>query len=218
MSSFLGHSVAAITVYVATESNILLWFNCAKGKKNFLTNKKQSFLWLLWLIIIASVPDVDYVVEPWRSHNNQGLRITYSVLFSLIIPGLTIGILVIKGIRGKKLLLPSLQVILAGLSHLILDSLVGVTPLPLLFPITNVPFKLPFGILPSAGKIDLNNYYFYRNLKLEMGVLLPILSLILLWRDRFLNLPKNYLLKAFLTTLLVICCIYFIHLNLALPR
>lgn len=52
--------------------------------------------------------------------------------------------------------------------------LVGVTALPLLWPITSNVFKLPFGLLPSAGKPSLSNYYFYCNLGIEMGALVPL--------------------------------------------
>ena len=44
-----------------------------------------------------------------------------------------------------------------------------------LYPFSVEAFRLPFGILPSAGKIDVKNYYFWRNLFLELGVLLPLL-------------------------------------------
>lgn len=222
MSSFFGHSIAAIAVYLATEpkmtSQSLSIFTCP----NYFQKNQKQLLWILWLVVIASIPDLDYVVEAWKSSNNQGLRTTHSILFSLIVPGLTIVVLFLQGVKGKKLLLPSAQVVLSGLSHLILDISVGVTPLPLLFPAINISFKLPFGILPSAGKIDLNNYYFYRNLKLEMGVLLPIFRLVLLWRDRSINslqgFPTKYLIKIFVSTFLLMCCGYFIRLNLPLPR
>ena len=227
MSSFIGHSVAAITVYVATES-VNSSMPISDRLKHIWQNKKQ-FIWLLWLIIVASVPDLDYVVKAWQSSNNQGLRITHSVLFSLIVPSLTIAVLFILKVKSKKLWLFSIQVVLAGLSHLLLDLLVGVTPLPILFPAINIPFKLPFGILPSAGKIDFNNYYFYRNLKLEMGVLLPIFGLVCLLGDceasrrhRSTNKLRyrqiRFLFKLLACGILLVCCLYFINLNLALPR
>jgi len=66
------------------------------------------------------------------------------------------------------------------LAHLILDLLTGVSSLPLLWPFTGELFKLPFGILPSAGRIALTNRYFYRNLIIESGILLPVYSFILM--------------------------------------
>lgn len=68
-----------------------------------------------------------------------------------------------------------IQVILTAFSHLVLDLLVGVGALPLLYPLSFYRFKLPFGLLPSAGRINLANYYIYRNLLIEMRVLLPLL-------------------------------------------
>ena len=180
MSSFIGHSLATVTVAIGTRTIAQLLF-LANYLKSFLSNWHR-FAWLLWLIVIACIPDLDYLVVAWQSSNNNGLRITHSVLFSLIAPSATIAILAlikIKGlIKGKTLWLLSLQTILAGLSHLALDLAVGVTPLALFYPVINLPIKLPFSILPSAGKINLDNYYFYRNLRLEMGVLLPLLILV----------------------------------------
>lgn len=57
-----------------------------------------------------------------------------------------------------------------------MDLLVGVTPLPLLYPWHLQLFKLPFGILPSAGKIQINNHLFYKNIFIEIGVLIPLFS------------------------------------------
>lgn len=64
--------------------------------------------------------------------------------------------------------------VLAGLSHLALDFLVGVTPLPLFWPLGPAAFSSPVGILPSAGRVQLSNYYLYRNVLIEVGVLAPL--------------------------------------------
>ncbi|MEM7759478.1 MAG: metal-dependent hydrolase [Cyanobacteria bacterium P01_A01_bin.40] len=218
MSSFLGHSVAAITVYVATEALI----QPVGVTKSIRLLQLDRLLWICWLIVIASIPDLDYVVEPWQSGNNQGLRITHSFLFSLIMPSLTIATLVAMKIRCQPLWRQGFQVILAGLSHIVLDLLVGVTPLPLLFPLVKIPIKLPFGVLPSAGKINLHNYYFYRNLLLEMGVLFPLLIMsgllnikeIFTAKDR----PVRRLFGQFFLIVLILCLGYFIRQNLQLPR
>lgn len=225
MSSVFGHSLAAVTVYLATKS-IAKPRPIIERLRHYL-NRPRYFVWILWLIVVASIPDLDYLVEAWHPSNNEGLRITHSILFCLIVPSLTIVVLFFLEVKAKRLKLYSSQVILAGLSHLLLDLFVGVTPIPLLFPVVNLPIKLPFGILPSAGKIDLSNYYFYRNLKLEMGVLLPIFAFVCLWSDRGARAGGNarsigsskYLsIKIFISTLLFLCCGYFVRLNLALPR
>ena len=219
MSSFIGHSVAAITVYLTTEQ---LVFTTATTKPCKSLLRIEQWLWLGWLVVIASIPDLDYVVKSWHSSNNSGLRITHSVLFSLIFPCLTVAALLL--LNSRTFWQRSIQVILAGLSHLVLDLLVGVTPLPLWFPLLKMPIKLPFGILPSAGRIDLDNYYFYRNLGLEMGVLLPVLITVSL-----LGFPGNgiflgqngfwgKLLKLFFLAVMMLCMVYFIKQNLQLPR
>ena len=219
MSSVFGHSLMAVTIYLVTET--IAKPRSFLDRSKSLLAKSNNVFWLLWLIIVASIPDLDYAIEVWQSTNNRGLRITHSISFSLVVPILTIAVLFLIEIRGENLLLRSWQLVLAGLSHLVLDLLVGVTPLALLFPLIRISFKLPFGILPSAGKIDLDNYYFYRNLKLEMGVLLPVFSLALLWIS-YQNKQTNSTIKnlsiIFVSTLLLLCCVYFIHLNLALPR
>jgi membrane-bound metal-dependent hydrolase YbcI (DUF457 family) len=157
MSSFIGHSLIAITV-----------FKCAdKGN-----NRRSRIIWLSWLVVCALVPDVDYVFIKLQSTHNNGIRITHSIAFALLLPVITIIFLLLK--KNKEIKVKSIQVILAGMSHLILDMLVGVTPDPLLFPISNMAVKFPIGILPSAGAISLFNYYFYRNLIIELGILTPI--------------------------------------------
>jgi inner membrane protein len=51
----------------------------------------------------------------------------------------------------------------------------------LLYPFSTQTFSLPFGLLPSAGRIQLSNYFFYRNLFIELGVLVPLsMSLLLM--------------------------------------
>ncbi len=66
-----------------------------------------------------------------------------------------------------------------------LDLLVGGTPLPLLWPLSPVLCKLPFGILPSAGRLQLGNHLLYQNLGIELGVILPaVLAVLLIVRGK----------------------------------
>lgn len=131
-------------------------------------------MWLAWLVVLASAPDIDYLVPALGSPAHRGSRITHSVAFSLILPLLTVGVLYfVKGTESHRGLL-SVCAVLAGLSHLVLDFLVGVTPLPLLWPLGSAGFSSPVGILPSAGRIRLSNYYLYRNVLIEVGVLAPL--------------------------------------------
>jgi inner membrane protein len=161
MSSFLGHSLAAYSLASATRY--------CQGPIS------PRLLWAGWLIVLASAPDVDYLIPALNSRAHHGLRITHSVAFSLVLPLLSVAALALasKGGRGLKSL--AVCASLAGLSHLFLDFLVGVTPLPLLWPFSTATFASPIGILPSAGRVQLSNYYFYRNLVIEMGILVPML-------------------------------------------
>ena len=213
MSSFLGHSLVASSIY----------WSAHLSQRN---SSRKRFLWFLWLIVVASAPDIDYLVAAWNSAANQGLRITHSILFSLILPSCTIVLLGFSGVRGRQLRSQSIQVIFAGLSHLVLDMLVGVTPLPLLWPIALQRFKLPFGILPSAGRLQLSNYYLYRNLWIEIGVLVPLLAAIFLLRRPGAKtpLPKGIKKVAILLwrplaiALLLLVSTRFMYWGYSLPR
>jgi inner membrane protein len=175
MSSFIGHSLAGLTVYLATTE--------LPANRND-TSIRHNSPWPIWLVSIASIPDIDYLIPSLiLQHNHHRIRTTHSFIGVLIVPTCTILILWLWGKRGKTFKLRAWQSILAGLSHLLLDLLTGVLPLPLLYPNLEV-FRLPFGLLPSAGKIQLTNYLFYRNLTIELGVIVPIsISLILMIRD-----------------------------------
>ena len=132
-------------------------------------------MWLGWLAVLASAPDIDYLVPALARHAHQGSRITHSIAFSLILPLLSVGVLYcVQSLKSRRRFL-GICALLAGLSHLVLDFLVGVTPLPLLWPLSAAAFSSPVGILPSAGRIQLSNYFFYRNVLIEVGVLAPLL-------------------------------------------
>lgn len=160
MSSFLGHSLAAYSLFSLDrrERPSTLW----------------RAVWLGWLVALASAPDIDYLVPALASPAHRGSRITHSVAFSLILPLSSVGVLYfVNGLKSQRRLL-SVCAVLAGLSHLVLDFLVGVTPLPLLWPLDSAAFASPVGVLPSAGRIRLSNYYLYRNVLIEVGVLAPV--------------------------------------------
>ena len=67
---------------------------------------------------------------------------------------------------------------------LLLDSLVGVWPKPMLWPFYGEKITLPFGVLLSAGALNLSNFYLWQNLLIEMGILLPVIGLIYVFKDR----------------------------------
>jgi len=177
MSSFIGHSLIALTIHTASPSTPQ-------------PPTPKSFVWLGWLVLIALAPDMDYVI-PWlQAENHEGLRISHALFSSQLLPLMTIGLLRWQGIRSHQLMQLSLQVVTVGLSHLLLDLLVGVTPLPLLWPWISIPIQLPFGILPSAGRLQWHNYFFYRNLLIELGVLLPVCITLSRKSRRFLALSR----------------------------
>ncbi len=160
MSSFLGHSLAAYSLFSLDR----------RGRPSTLWRAA----WLAWLVVLASAPDIDYLVPALAAPAHQGRRITHSVAFSLILPLASVGALYfVRGLKSQRRLL-GVCAVLAGLSHLVLDFLVGVTPLPLLWPLASTAIASPVGILPSAGRIQLSNYYLYRNVLIEVGVLAPI--------------------------------------------
>lgn len=176
MSSFIGHSLAGLTTYTITR----------QLQSNRLSESRRFYwIWPIWLLVVASMPDIDYLIRVLRIQQaDQTIRITHSLLGAILMPGCTILVLWLLGKRGKSFKFQSLQVILVGLSHLLLDMLTGVSALPLLYPFSLQTFKLPFGLLPSAGRIRLTNYFFYRNIFIELGVLIPLsISLLLSIRD-----------------------------------
>lgn len=160
MSSFLGHSLAAYSLFSLDrrERPSTLW----------------RAVWLAWLVVLASAPDIDYLVPALASPAHQGRRITHSIALSMALPLFSVGVLYsVKSLKSQRRLL-SVCVVMAGASHLVLDFLVGVTPLPLLWPLDSAAFASPVGILPSAGRIQFSNYYLYRNVFIEVGVLAPL--------------------------------------------
>lgn len=192
MSSFFGHSLAALGTYFVEKP------------ASFNTRK----YWLVWLIIIAAAPDIDHIVPAFQPISNyQIIRITHSILLSLVLPISTILLLILFGSKGRSLILRSQQVILAGLSHLGLDLLTGVNRLPLLWPFSTENFKLSFGLLPSAGGINLFNYFLYRNLLIELGVLVPLVFFIYLINNFKIN-NRQQTIKLIGLLLISICFMF----------
>jgi inner membrane protein len=166
MSSFLGHSLAGLTAAaldrkLQPQRQSRLWW--------------QDLGWLLLLVTIACFPDIDYLIPALRVQQaDRVLRITHSIIGVLLLPTCIMLLLWLSGSRGKSFRLKSYQLVLTGLTHLLFDLLTGVFPEPLLYPLSDRTFRLPFGLLPSAGKIQITNYLFYRNLFIELGVLMPL--------------------------------------------
>ncbi|MCP2727947.1 hypothetical protein [Limnofasciculus baicalensis] len=81
MSSFLGHTLAAITI-----DSLAKPYN----------SKPHLRVWLGWLVLIALAPDIDYIVPILHPSSHQGMRITHSIFSSLLLPLSTMGILLIE--------------------------------------------------------------------------------------------------------------------------
>jgi inner membrane protein len=194
MSSFIGHSLAGLTTYaIGHQLQINQWNKLinADSPLAILKNNLHNRWWLILLMAIASAPDIDYLIPALKvQHADQTLRITHSFVGVLLVPVISILVLQLRGSRGDIFKIKSFQLVGAGLSHLLLDTLTGVYPKPWLYPFSLETFKLPFGLLPSAGKIELTNNLFYLNLLIELGVLVPLsISLLLSMGDS--ERPKN---------------------------
>ncbi|HEU4405643.1 MAG TPA: metal-dependent hydrolase [Polyangiaceae bacterium] len=159
MSSFAGHALAAATAFALAPRP---------------RARRDRALWLGWLVALALAPDLDYLIRALDRGPDRRLRVTHSLALAALLPALTAAALWAAGVRGRALARRGAQALGAGLSHLALDLLVGVTALPLLWPASDRRFRLPFGLLPSAGRLELRNPLLYRNLLLELGALGPL--------------------------------------------
>jgi inner membrane protein len=153
MSSLIGHAIAGYSA------------------SRFGTRPKY-ILWTGWLLFAAIAPDIDYILQ-WVFGIRFPIRYTHSIGFCLAFSALTLLCLKLAKAPGLRIL--AVQILLASFSHLFLDLMVGVYPNPWLWPLSPHTFSLPFGILPSAGKISFFNRYMYRNLLIELGIILPVL-------------------------------------------
>lgn len=124
------------------------------------------------VIGLAASPDIDYLIN-WLFAYAINPRYTHSLLYCL-----TISLIAWCFVRLLKINIAKSVLFFAPLSHLVLDLLVGVYPMPLFWPLNSELITLPFGILPSAGRLQWDNYYLWRNLFIEIGILLPIVIII----------------------------------------
>lgn len=170
MSSFVGHALSGLGVYAVTQP----------PKKLAL----RDVVWLGWVTFVALAPDLDYIFPALyvRRASTGVLRVTHSIVGCLLFPVLTLLVLSRLKLTREIRRLYAVQVVLAGLSHLGMDLLVGVASLPVLWPFTEQRFRLPFGILPSGPAFRLDNVYMYRNLLMEAGALVPLYAGIYLAR------------------------------------
>lgn len=125
-----------------------------------------------YFAFLSELPDLDYLVF-WFGGYEVEPRYTHSIGFCLFVSALVMVFNRYSGIRLLKIL-RARYIVLAPISHLILDYLVGVHKSPFLWPLSSEVFAFKIGILPSAGGMSVFNYYFWRNLLIETAILLPI--------------------------------------------
>ena len=133
------------------------------------------WLWLSWLIFLVGFPDIEYLAL-WFFGVNFPIRYSHSLVVCTFLPLFTTLWLWRRPMRERGFRVA--QTFAAGWSHPVLDLLTGVSTLPLFWPLSDTSFRLPFGILPSAGRLYWDNVYLYRNLGIELGILAPLYSLI----------------------------------------
>ena len=153
MSSLVGHLSAGVAVYLGHSS----W-----------SNKEERHL-LPPCVLLAVLPDFDYFAL-WLFNVVQEPRFTHSLAFCLMTSAIAWFVLRLRHGSGVRTLV---ALSLASCSHPILDLLVGVHPVPIWWPFPVPEFQSPIGLLPSAGHLNPANYYLWRNLLIECGVLLP---------------------------------------------
>lgn len=121
---------------------------------------------------LAIAPDLDYLLL-WFGGIQWEPRNTHSLAAALLLACLG-GLLFRPLMRRAPTLFEGLLLLAAPLSHLLLDYLVGVHRNPLLWPLSAKLWAFDWGLLPSAGRFRLGNLYFWRNLVIEFGILLPV--------------------------------------------
>jgi inner membrane protein len=159
MSSFVGHMAAGAAVFLAHHRL-----------------SERPVRWALpVLVFLAISPDLDYLPR-WLWHLHPATRFTHSLLFCVAI-GVLVWLLCTPLRRRQPQALTLGMALLASTSHVLLDTLVGAHPEPLLWPFSATEILWPLGLLPSAGHLHWANPYLWRNLLIESGVLWPVLAL-----------------------------------------
>ncbi len=121
-------------------------------------------------VALAVGPDLDYFAV-WFFDYAADPRFSHSLLLAVgaaLFVKLTLSRFVTANLKLRWLLA-------AGMSHPLLDLLVGAHPVPLLWPLDG-GISIPAGVLPSAGSLAFDNLYLWRNLLIEIGVLGPVFA------------------------------------------
>lgn len=160
MSSIIGHSL----------------IGAALGDNAHTHSKKEKIITLIFFAFLAISLDFDYIVE-WVFDLHVEPRYSHSIFGCAM--AFSIGCFAKKYIFRKALRSVSYLLIgLAPITHVVCDYFVGVHKNPVLWPFDSALLAFPYGLLPSAGRLDIHNYYFWRNLAIELGIFLPIASIL----------------------------------------
>jgi len=167
VSSFVGHASVGVALYASRHAL-----------------RARPVWWALpVMVFLAMSPDIDYL-GLWLLSIVPRPRITHSLLFCLGVATFAWAAVVLRGDSARRVL-PWWLLAAAACSHLVLDMLVGVHPVPLLWPLqwpgSQGELVLPFGLLPSAGHLRWSNHVLWRNLFIECGVLWPLLAAGVAW-------------------------------------
>jgi len=124
-------------------------------------------------VALAVGPDLDYFAV-WFFDYAAAPRFSHSLLVAVgatLLVKLTLSRFVTVNLKLRWLLA-------AGMSHPLLDLLVGAHAVPLFWPLDG-GVSIPAGVLPSAGSLAFDNFYLWRNLLIELGVLGPVFALLI---------------------------------------
>lgn len=157
MSSIMGHAAAGITVFLS----------CARWRDS------RSRRALVPCVILTICADFDYFVV-WAFGYAAKPRVTHSMVFALAVAVVARAAMR----RATAARIPITGLLTASLSHPVLDLLVGAHTVPLFWPL-GAETSISIGVLPSAGALDPANYYLWKNLLIELGVLLPVFALVI---------------------------------------
>ncbi|MDG9671654.1 metal-dependent hydrolase [Hahella sp. CR1] len=187
MSSIFGHALigAAIGDNAKAES---------KSERLFLS------FFFMGLVVC---PDLDYLLT-WCFGINIAPRYTHSIGASLAIACIGLGLKKYVFVRRLRNANP-LLICAASMAHVLMDYCVGVHKNPIFWPLTESVYAFEYGFLPSAGKLDFLNFYFWRNLLIEMGILVPVAAFI---SARGRNALKKRVYIAILATGVLMACGY----------
>lgn len=178
MSSFIGHSLAALAIHEGSTP---------------LSSAKTKWWWVAALLVLASAPDIDYLIPllrpvapaappdrlSWWICSWMGctatmaphtIRVTHSFVGVFVLVGITLALLLRVQVPRQLWALLTFQATAVGLSHLMLDFLVSATPTAFFWPFSNTSIILPVSILPRLGEISLTSPTLYRALLIELVV------------------------------------------------